>query len=156
MKSKRLLSGIQPTGKMHLGNFMGAVANWVDLQTSHDAIFLIVDYHSLTSVYENPEKLRQDRRELAIDLLAVGIDPSQCILCYQSDVPEHCELHLLLSMMTPTPWLTRVPTYKSKMEEIKDKDLNTYGFLGYPVLQAADILLYEADIVPVGLINFLI
>lgn len=150
MAKKRLLSGIQPTGKMHLGNYLGAVSNWVNLQNDYDSIFLIVDYHSLTSVYENPEQLRAHKRDLAIDLLSVGVDPEKCALCYQSDVPEHCELHLIFSMMTPLPWLTRVPTYKSKMDEIKDKDLNTYGFLGYPVLQAADILLYEANIVPVG------
>ena len=146
----RLLSGIQPTGKMHLGNYLGAIQNWVSLQSTYDSYFMIVDLHSLTSVYENPGQLRIDKQNLALDLLAAGIDPEKACLFYQSDVPEHSELHLILSMITPLPWLTRVPSYKSKIEEIKDKDLDTYGFLGYPVLQAADILLYKATTVPVG------
>ncbi len=145
-----LLSGIQPTGKLHLGNYLGAVSNWVKLQHDYNAFFMMADLHALTSIYENPEKLREDKLNLAIDLFSAGIDPDTACLYYQSDVPEHAELHLILSMMTPLPWLERVPTYKSKMAEIKDKDLNTYGFLGYPVLQAADILLFKADIVPVG------
>jgi len=148
---KRLVSGIQPTGKMHLGNYVGAVRNWVKLQDEYEAFFLIVDLHALTTQYAHPDQLRTDKLNLAIDLLASGIDPEKSALFFQSDVPEHCELHLILSMITPLPWLTRVPTYKSKIAELKEKDLNTYGFLGYPVLQAADILLYQADVVPVGL-----
>lgn len=147
---KRLLSGIQPTGKMHLGNYLGAVSNWVELQHKYDSFFVIVDLHALTSVYDNPERLRRDKFDLAVDLISAGIDPEKCCLYYQSDVPEHSELHLILSMITPLPWLTRVPTYKGKIEEMQDKDLNTYGFLGYPVLQAADIILFKANIVPVG------
>jgi tryptophanyl-tRNA synthetase len=148
---KRLLSGIQPTGKLHLGNYLGAVQNWVALQNEFQAIFLIVDLHSLTTVYENPSELRQDKTELALDLLGLGLDPETCILAFQSDIPQHSELHLILSMLTPLQWLYRVPTYKSKIENVTEKDLGTYGFLGYPVLMAADILLYKADVVPVGL-----
>jgi tryptophanyl-tRNA synthetase len=150
MTSQRLVSGIQPTGKMHLGNFLGAVKNWTELQTQFQSFFMIADLHALTTVYENPAQLKSDKLELATDLLAAGIDPSQACLFFQSDVPEHSELHLILSMITPTPWLTRVPTYKSKIEEISEKNLDTYGFLGYPVLQTADILLYKANVVPVG------
>ncbi|MSR88830.1 MAG: tryptophan--tRNA ligase [Candidatus Margulisbacteria bacterium] len=150
MKKQRLVSGIQPTGKMHLGNYLGAVSNWVQLQHTYDAYFLIVDLHALTTVYDNPAKLREDKLNLAIDLLAAGIDPEACCLYYQSDVPEHSELHLILSMLTPLPWLERVPSYKSKLQDLQEKDLNTYGFLGYPVLQAADIMLFNAQHVPVG------
>lgn len=145
-----LLSGIQPTGNMHLGNYLGAVKNWVSLQKTYDCFFMIVDLHALTSVYENPAQLPIDKLNLAIDLLAAGLDPNDCVLYNQSEVPEHSELHLILSMLTPLPWVTRIPSYKSKMEEIADKDLNTYGFLGYPVLQAADILLFQSHVVPVG------
>lgn len=148
--SQRLLSGIQPTGQMHLGNYVGAISNWVKLQDQFEAIFLVVDLHSLTTVYENPAQLKHDKRELAIDILAAGVDPSKCSLANQSEILEHAELHLILSMITPLPWLTRVPSYKGKILEIKEKDLDTYGFLGYPVLMAADILLYKANIVPVG------
>lgn len=150
MPKKRLLSGIQPTGKMHLGNYLGAVKNWVSLQETYESFFMIVDLHALTSVYENPGQLKTDKLNLAIDILAAGIDPAKCALYFQSDVPEHAELHLILSMITPLPWVERVPTYKSKLAEIKEKDLNTYGFLGYPILQAADIMLFKSDIVPVG------
>lgn len=150
MKKQRLVSGIQPTGKMHLGNYLGAVSNWVQLQHTYYAYFLIVDLHALTTVYDNPAKLREDKLNLAIDLLASGIDPEACCLYYQSDVPEHSELHLILSMLTPLPWLERVPSYKSKLQDLHEKDLNTYGFLGYPVLQAADIMLFNAQHVPVG------
>ena len=147
---KRLLSGIQPTGQMHLGNYVGAISNWVKLQHDFDAVFLVVDLHSLTTVYDNPAQLKQDKLELAIDILAAGVDPEKCSLANQSEILEHAELHLILSMITPLPWLTRVPSYKGKILEIKEKDLDTYGFLGYPVLMAADILLYKAEIVPVG------
>jgi tryptophanyl-tRNA synthetase len=147
---KRVLSGIQPTGLLHLGNLIGAVENWVRLQDKYDCYFFIADIHALTTTYDNPQNLRKDIREVAIDLLSSGLDPDKCVIFKQSDLSEHSELHLLFSMIIPLPWLERVPTYKSKIDEIKDKDLGTYGFLGYPVLQAADILIYKADFVPVG------
>jgi len=147
---KRVLSGIQPTGRLHLGNLIGAVNNWVKLQEKHACFFFIADYHALTTAYSDTSSLREDIHQLAIDLLSAGIDPEKCTLFRQSDIPEHAELHLLFSMLTPLPWLERVPTYKSKIDEVKEKDLGTYGFLGYPVLQAADILIYKADLVPVG------
>jgi tryptophanyl-tRNA synthetase len=150
MSKKRLVSGIQPTGRMHIGNFLGAIQNWVSLQDDYDSFFMIADLHALTSVYENPSQLRVAKRELAIDILAAGVDPEKACLFYQSDVREHAELHLYLSMVTPLPWLERVPTYKGKIDELKGKNLQTYGFLGYPVLQAADILLYQGNVVPVG------
>lgn len=147
---KRLLSGIQPTGKMHLGNYFGAVKNWVTLQEEYDAYYMVADLHALTTAYEDGVNIRQSTLEVVADLIACGVDPKKATLFVQSDIPEHSELHLIFSMITPLPWLERVPTYKSKKEEIKGKDLNTYGFLGYPVLQAADIMLYQSDIVPVG------
>jgi len=150
MKMKRVLSGIQPSGKLHLGNLVGALSNWVKLQDQYECFFFIADLHALTTGYENVKKLPEDTLDMAADLLSVGLDPKKCVIFKQSDVPEHAELHLLLSMITPLSWLERVPTYKSKIEELKDKDLGTYGFLGYPVLQAADILIYQADFVPVG------
>ena len=150
MKMKRVLSGIQPSGKLHLGNLVGALSNWVKLQDQYECFFFIADLHALTTGYENVKKLPEDTLDVAADLLSVGLDPKKCVIFKQSDVPEHAELHLLLSMITPLSWLERVPTYKSKIEELKDKDLGTYGFLGYPVLQAADILIYQADFVPVG------
>jgi tryptophanyl-tRNA synthetase len=150
MNKKRVLSGIQPTGRLHLGNLIGAVENWVRLQEKYDCFFFIADLHALTSVYDEIEHLKQDIREVAIDLLSAGLDPGRCVIFKQSDLPEHSELHLLFSMITPLPWLERVPTYKSKIEELTGKDLGTYGFLGYPVLQAADILIYKAEFVPVG------
>ncbi len=150
MARERLLSGIQPTGQMHLGNYLGSVKAWVDNQTRYEPFLMIADLHSLTSTYENPAALRDTKFDLVCDLLALGIDPTQSTLFFQSDVPEHSELHVILSMITPLPWLYRVPSYKSKMDDIQDKDLDTYGFLGYPVLQAADILLYRATRVPVG------
>ncbi|NBV42135.1 tryptophan--tRNA ligase [bacterium] len=150
MSRANLLSGIQPTGRMHLGNWLGAVSNWVKLQDQYRSFLFIADYHSLTTVYENPGQLAHSKQELALDILACGVDPKKATLFFQSDVPAHAELHLMLSMVTPIPWLERVPTYKDKILEVKDKDLNTYGFLGYPVLQAADILLYMPDVVPVG------
>lgn len=149
-KKKRVLSGIQPTGRLHLGNLIGAVRNWIELQDRYDSFFEIADLHALTSVYDSTKGLKQDIGDVAIDLLSSGIDPKKCCLFKQSDVPEHAELHLIFSMITPLPWLERVPTYKSKIEELKEKDLGTYGFLGYPVLQAADILIYKAELVPVG------
>jgi len=147
---KRVLSGIQPTGRLHLGNLIGAVENWVKLQAEHECYFFIADFHALTTAYAETATLKEDIRQVAIDLLSAGIAPEKCVMFKQSDVPEHAELHLLFSMITPLPWLERVPTYKSKIEELKEKDLGTYGFLGYPVLQAADILIYKANLVPVG------
>jgi tryptophanyl-tRNA synthetase len=150
MKKKRVLSGIQPSGKLHLGNLFGALENWVKLQDQYDCFFFIADLHALTTGYDQTKVLPAYTREVAVDLLAAGLDPERCTIFKQSDIPEHAELHLLFSMITPLPWLERVPTYKSKIEELKEKDLGTYGFLGYPVLQAADILIYKADFVPVG------
>ncbi len=147
---KRVLSGIQPTGKLHLGNLIGAIENWVKLQEKYECFFFIADLHALTTTYDDPKNLKDDIKSAAIDLLSAGIDPNKCVLFKQSDLMEHAELHLLFSMVTPVPWLERVPTYKSKIVELKGKDLGTYGFLGYPVLQAADILIYKADFVPVG------
>jgi tryptophanyl-tRNA synthetase len=150
MNKKRVLSGIQPTGRLHLGNLIGAVENWVELQATHECYFFIADYHALTTSYAETKDLKENIKQVAIDLLSAGIAPEKAVIFKQSDVPEHAELHLLFSMITPLPWLERVPTYKSKIEELKEKDLGTYGFLGYPVLQAADILIYKADLVPVG------
>ncbi|MGB9612670.1 MAG: tryptophan--tRNA ligase [Candidatus Margulisiibacteriota bacterium] len=147
---KRVLSGIQPTGRLHLGNLKGAVENWVRLQEKYECYFFIADLHALTTAYTETKNLKEDTKQLTIDLLSSGLDPQKCVLFRQSDVAEHAELHLLFSMITPLPWLERVPTYKSKIEELKEKDLGTYGFLGYPVLQAADILIYKAQLVPVG------
>lgn len=147
---KRVLSGIQPTGKLHLGNLIGAVENWVELQENNECYFFIADFHALTTAYANTRPLKNDIKQLAVDLLSSGINPEKCVLFKQSDVPEHAELHLLFSMITPIPWLERVPSYKSKIDELKEKELGTYGFLGYPVLQAADILIYKATHVPVG------
>lgn len=149
-KKKRVLSGIQPTGKLHLGNLLGALENWKNLQKEFECFFFIADYHALTTLYDNPKELSNIITDVATDLLSVGIDPNKSVLFKQSDVPEHAELHLLLSMITPLAWVQRVPSYKSKIKEIQGKDLGTYGFLGYPVLQAADILIYKADAVPVG------
>ncbi|MFH1576420.1 MAG: tryptophan--tRNA ligase [Candidatus Margulisiibacteriota bacterium] len=150
MGKKRVLSGIQPTGRLHLGNLIGAIENWVKLQEKYDCYFFIADLHALTTAYDNTKNLKEDIRQAVIDVLSAGLDPKKCVLFKQSDLPEHSELHLLLSMVIPVPWLERVPTYKSKIAELKGKDLGTYGFLGYPVLQAADILIYKADYVPVG------
>ncbi|OGC15877.1 tryptophan--tRNA ligase [candidate division WOR-1 bacterium RIFOXYC2_FULL_37_10] len=150
MTRKRVLSGIQPSGKLHLGNLVGALQNWVSLQDKYDCFFFIADYHALTTGYDNVKALPGYIKDVAIDLLAVGLDPKKCVLFKQSDVTAHCELHLLFSMITPLSWLERVPTYKSKIAELKGKDLGTYGFLGYPVLQAVDILLYKPAFVPVG------
>lgn len=148
--SKTLLSGIQPTGHMHLGNYLGAVHSWVTYQDAFNSFLFIADLHALTTKYQNPQGLRETRYDLLLDILACGIDPKKACVFFQSDVPMHAELHLLFSMMTPLPWLERVPTYKDKITALQDHDLNTYGFLGYPLLQAADIALYQADVVPVG------
>jgi len=146
----RVLSGFRPTGPMHIGHLVGALENWVRLQETHDCFFAIVDWHALTSEYEDPSHIREHTVEIAIDWMASGLDPERCTLFVQSHVPEHAELHLLLSMIVPLSWLERVPTYKEQQEQITQRDLANYGFLGYPVLQAADILMYRAQVVPVG------
>ena len=147
---KRVFSGMRPTGRLHLGNFFGALQNYVRLQDEYECIFGIVDYHALTSEYADLDRIRQSVLGVAMDWLASGIDPEKSTIMIQSLVPEHAELHLLLSMIVPLPWLERVPTYKEQIRQLPDKDLSTYGFLGYPLLQAADILIYKADVVPVG------
>jgi tryptophanyl-tRNA synthetase len=147
---KRVLSGMRPTGKLHLGNFVGALQNWVGMQDQYECFFCVVDWHALTTDYADTSRVKENSLEVAFDWLAAGLDPEKSVLFFQSHVPEHAELHLLLSMITPLGWLERVPTYKEQRENIKDKDLGTYGFLGYPLLQAADILVYKADCVPVG------
>ena len=141
---------MRPTGPLHLGHMVGALDNWVRLQDDHDCFFVIVDWHALTTDYADTREIPRFVREMALDWLAVGIDPERSAMFVQSDVKEHAELHLLLSMVVPLPWLERVPTYKEQQEQLRDRDLNTYGFLGYPLLQAADILIYRADAVPVG------
>jgi len=145
-----VLSGMRPTGKLHLGNFVGALQNWVGMQDQYECYFCVVDWHALTTDYADTSKVKENSLEVVFDWLAAGLDPDRSVLFMQSHVPAHAELHLLLSMITPLGWLERVPTYKEQRENIADKDLGTYGFLGYPVLQAADILVYKADVVPVG------
>lgn len=147
---KRVLSGMRPTGKLHLGNYVGALENWVRMQDEYQCFFCVVDWHALTTDYADTSRVKENSLEVALDWLAAGLDPEKSVLFIQSHVPAHAELHLLLSMITPLGWLERVPTYKEQRENIRDKDLGTYGFLGYPVLQAADILMYKADVVPVG------
>ncbi len=147
---KRVLSGMQPSGLLHLGNYLGALENWKALQDQHECYFFVADWHALSSNYADTSRIREFVRELLIDWLAAGIDPVRSTVFIQSRIPEHAVLHLLFSMIIPVSWLERNPTYKEKQEEIKEKDLSTYGFLGYPVLQAADILLYKPDFVPVG------
>jgi tryptophanyl-tRNA synthetase len=149
-KKGRILSGMRPTGKLHLGNYVGALRNWVNLQDDYDCFYFIADWHALTTDYADTSNIKQSSLEVIIDYLASGLDPERSVLFIQSHVPQHAELHLLLSMITPLGWLERVPTYKEQRENIRDKDLSTYGFLGYPLLQSADILLYQADFVPVG------
>ena len=150
MKRPRILSGMRPTGALHLGNFMGALDNWVGLQDRYECFFSVVDWHSLTTDYANPGDVRANVIEVATDWLAAGLDPERSTLFIQSLVPQHAELHLLLSMIVPVPWLERVPSYKEQQQNLAEKDLSTYGFLGYPVLQTADIVVYKADAVPVG------
>ncbi len=147
---KRVLSGMRPTGKLHLGNYVGALENWVRMQEQYDCFFVIVDWHALTTDYADTSHVKENVVDVLLDWLAAGLDPAKCVMFLQSHVPTHAELHLLLSMITPLGWLERVPTYKEQRENIKEKDLGTYGFLGYPVLQSADILIYKADVVPVG------
>ncbi len=150
MKKGRILSGMRPTGKLHLGNYVGALRNWVGLQDQYDCFFFIADWHALTTDYADTRSVKQNSLEVMIDYLAAGLDPERSTLFIQSHVPQHAELHLLFSMITPLGWLERVPSYKEQRENIKDKDLSTYGFLGYPLLQSADILIYQANFVPVG------
>jgi tryptophanyl-tRNA synthetase len=145
-----VLSGMQPSGLLHLGNWLGALENWKELQEQHDCFFFVADWHALSTNYADTSRIREFSREMVIDWLAAGIDPNRSTVFIQSRIPEHAILHLLLSMIVPIPWLERNPTYKEKQEEIREKDLSTFGFLGYPVLQAADILLYKPDYVPVG------
>ena len=147
---KRVLSGMRPTGKLHLGNYVGALQNWVRMQDEYECFFEVADWHALTTDYADTSSVKENSLEVALDWLAAGLDPGKSVIFIQSHVPAHAELHLLFSMITPLGWLERVPTYKEQRENIKDKDLGTYGFLGYPVLQAADILVYKADVVPVG------
>lgn len=149
MSKGRLLSGMQPTGRLHLGNLEGALANWVKLQDEYDSYFVVVDWHALTTLYENTELVKEYTREVAIDFLAAGLDPNKCAVFVQSHVKEHAELHLLLSMIAPVSWLERVPTYKEKQEQLHIASAS-YGLMGYPVLQAADIMLYKGSVVPVG------
>lgn len=146
----RIFSGMRPTGKLHLGHLIGALNNWVQLQESHECFYGIVDWHALTTGYEDVSGLRDNVTEIALDWLASGLDPTKSTFLIQSRVPSHAELHVLFSMITPVPWLERVPSYKEQQTQLKDKDLSTYGFLGYPLLQAADILIYRAKAVPVG------
>jgi len=150
MYAEKVLSGMRPTGRLHLGHYHGVLANWIKLQHEYPCLFFVADWHALTTAYDEPGTITDNTRDMIIDWLAAGVDPSQATIFIQSKVPEHAELHLLLSMMTPLGWLERVPTYKDQQEKLSHKDLATYGFLGYPLLQAADILIYRANRVPVG------
>jgi len=147
---KRVLSGMRSTGKLHLGNYVGALQNWVRMQDQYECFFFIADWHALTTDYADTSKVKENSLEVLLDWLAAGLDPDRSTLFIQSQIPLHAELHLLFSMITPLGWLERVPTYKEQRENITEKDLTTYGFLGYPVLQAADILIYKGNFVPVG------
>jgi tryptophanyl-tRNA synthetase len=147
---KTILSGMRPTGKLHIGHYAGVLRNWVRLQNEYRCFFMVADLHALTTEYGNTKGIKQNVYEIVYDWLSCGIDPQKAVVFCQSDVPEHCELHLIFSMITPLGWLYSCPTYKEQLKEQLSKDLKTYGFLGYPVLQAADILLYNAEYVPVG------
>jgi tryptophanyl-tRNA synthetase len=151
MAKKRILSGMQPSGLLHLGNYYGALKNWIELQEQFECFYFVADWHSLTTLYEDPSHIKKYSFEVAVDWLAAGLDPEKSTLFVQSRIPEHAELHLILSMVVPVPWLERNPTYKEKQVEVKSVDMSSYGFLGYPVLQTADIVLYDADYVPVGI-----
>jgi tryptophanyl-tRNA synthetase len=150
MARPRILSGMRPTGPLHLGHLTGALDNWVALQDPYECFFCVVDWHALTTDYADPSAIKGNILEVATDWLAAGLDPARSTLFIQSLVPEHAELHLMLSMVVPLPWLERVPTYKEQQQNLQEKDLSTYGFLGYPLLQAADVVIYKADAVPVG------
>ena len=145
-----IVSGARPTGLLHLGHLHGALRNWVGLQEDYRCFFFVADWHALTTDYQSPDRIRESSQAMVAEWLSVGLDPSRCTIFRQSDVKEHAELHLLLSMLTPVPWLERNPTYKEQVQELSGRDLSTYGFLGYPVLQAADIVMYKAHRVPVG------
>ncbi|MBM2854412.1 MAG: tryptophan--tRNA ligase [Steroidobacteraceae bacterium] len=149
-QNRRVVSGMRPTGQLHLGNYHGALANWIELQYRYECFFFIADWHALTTGYEDTTAFKSNVHEVLIDWLGAGLNPGACTIFIQSRIPEHAELHLILSMVTPLAWLERVPTYKDQMEQLKDKDLSTYGFLGYPLLQSADILMYRPEFVPVG------
>jgi tryptophanyl-tRNA synthetase len=149
-QTQYVLSGLRPTGRVHLGNYFGAIRNWVSLQERYRCFYAVVDWHALTSDYADPSNIRQATFDAVADWLAAGLDPEKSVIFLQSQVKEHAELHLLLSMITPIPWLERVPTFKEQQQQLADKDLNTYGFLGYPLLQTADIAVYRAGLVPVG------
>lgn len=150
MFPQRVLSGMRPTGALHLGHYHGVLKNWLKLQHEYECFFFVADWHALTTHYDEPEIIEKNVWDMVIDWLAAGVDPGQATLFIQSRVPEHAELHLLLSMVTPLSWLERVPTYRDQQEKLADRDLATYGFLGYPLLQSADILIYRAGLVPVG------
>src|SRR5678815_4382010 len=150
MAKPRILSGMRPTGRLHLGHLVGALENWVRLQDEYESYFSIVDWHALTTNYESTGEIRDSIVDNALDWIASGLDPNRSTIFVQSKVVEHAELHLLLSMITPLGWLERVPTYKEQIQELSGRDLHTYGFLGYPLLQSADILVYRATAVPVG------
>jgi tryptophanyl-tRNA synthetase len=150
-KMERVLSGMQASGKLHLGNLVGALQNWVRLQEEYDCYYFVADWHALTTGYANPGTISESTHDILINFLAAGLDPEKCTIFVQSRIPEHAELHLLLSMITPLGWLERVPTYKEKQQELQDRDLSTYGFLGYPLLQTADIIIYRSRYVPVGI-----
>ena len=150
MAIERVLSGMRPTGNLHLGHYNGVLKNWLKLQHEHECLFFVADWHALTTHYDTPEIIEESVWEMVIDWLAAGVDPASATIFIQSRVPEHAELHTLLSMITPLSWLERVPTYKDQQEKLSSKDLATYGFLGYPLLQSADILIYKATQVPVG------
>ena len=145
-----IVSGARPTGLLHLGHLHGALRNWVGLQEDYRCFFFVADWHALTTDYQSPDRIRESSQVMVAEWLSVGLDPAKCTIFRQSDVKEHAELHLLLSMLTPVPWLERNPTYKEQVQELSGRDLSTYGFLGYPVLQAADIVMYKAHRVPVG------
>ena len=148
--NRRVLSGMRPTGRLHLGHYHGVLKNWVQLQHEYECFFFVADWHALTTEYEETAIINNTVFDLVVDWLSVGINPSEATLFIQSRVPEHAELHLLLSMITPLSWLERVPSYKDQQDKLAERDLSTYGFLGYPLLQAADILIYKAGHVPVG------
>lgn len=150
MQESIVLSGLRPTGRVHLGNYFGAIRNWARLQDQYRCYFFVADWHALTSDYADPSKIEQATFDAVADWMAAGLDPAKSTIFLQSQVKEHAELHLLLSMITPLPWLERVPTFKDQQQQLTDKDLNTYGFLGYPLLQTADIIVYRASFVPVG------
>jgi tryptophanyl-tRNA synthetase len=151
MFRERVLSGMRPSGKLHLGNLVGALDNWKKLQDEYECFFFAADWHALTTDYSNPGNIQESIREMILDWLSVGLSPEKCVLFVQSRIKEHAELHLLLSMITPVPWLERVPSYKEQQQELANRDLSTYGFLGYPLLQTADIIIYKAHKVPVGI-----